>query len=195
MRCPKSAHPGAKKALAEIWNAEDRRHALDAVAAFEAAYGAKFGKAVAKITDDLDELLAFYDFPAEHWIHLRTTNPQVILSHQDDQARELLLCVVNSVADVSVHGIRTGAETGGLGVSRDGWPERVTRRSPRASARASRSRLLSVSSSRMRCVATSTRRSREASEARSRSGTAGPPVAGRGRSRSRAASARRSGWL
>src|SRR5215207_8119627 len=72
---PKSAHPGAKKALAEIWNAEDRRHALDAVKAFEAAYGAKFPKAVAKITDDVDELLAFYDFPAEHWIHLRTTNP------------------------------------------------------------------------------------------------------------------------
>jgi transposase-like protein len=72
---PKSAHPGAKKALAEIWNAEDRAHALDAVAAFKAAYGAKFGKAVAKITDDVEMLLAFYDFPAEHWIHLRTTNP------------------------------------------------------------------------------------------------------------------------
>jgi transposase-like protein len=72
---PKSAHPGAKRALAEIWNAEDRRHALDAVRAFEAAYGAKFPKAVAKITDDVEELLAFYDYPAEHWIHLRTTNP------------------------------------------------------------------------------------------------------------------------
>jgi transposase-like protein len=72
---PKSANPGAKRALAEIWNAEDRRHALDAVRAFEAAYGAKFPKAVAKITDDVEELLAFYDFPAEHWIHLRTTNP------------------------------------------------------------------------------------------------------------------------
>ena len=72
---PKSAHPGAKKALAEIWNAEDRRHALDAVKSFEAAYGAKFPNAVAKITDDLDELLRFYDYPAEHWIHLRTTNP------------------------------------------------------------------------------------------------------------------------
>src|SRR6185437_483465 len=72
---PKSAHPGAKKALAEIWNAEDKPHALAAVGAFEAAYGAKFAKAVAKITDDLEELLAFYDFPAEHWIHLRTTNP------------------------------------------------------------------------------------------------------------------------
>src|SRR5215203_3325094 len=72
---PKSAHPGAKKALAEIWNAEDKRQALAAVAAFEAAYGAKFGKAVAKITGDVEVLLAVYDFPAEHWIHLRTTNP------------------------------------------------------------------------------------------------------------------------
>ena len=43
--------------------------------AFEATYGAKFPKAVAKITDDVEQLLAFYDFPAEHWIHLRTTNP------------------------------------------------------------------------------------------------------------------------
>jgi transposase-like protein len=72
---PKSAHPGAKKALAEVWNAEDRRHALDAAKAFDATYGSKFPKAVAKLTNDLDELLAFYDYPAEHWIHLRTTNP------------------------------------------------------------------------------------------------------------------------
>jgi transposase-like protein len=72
---PKSAHPGAKKALAEIWNAEDKDHALAAVKAFEAAYGAKFPKAAAKITGDLDQLLAFYDYPAEHWVHLRTTNP------------------------------------------------------------------------------------------------------------------------
>jgi putative transposase len=71
---PKSAHPGAKKALAEIWNGEEREHARRAAAAFKLAYGAKFGKAVAKITDDLDELLAFYDYPAEHWVHLRTTN-------------------------------------------------------------------------------------------------------------------------
>ncbi|MCA1701379.1 MAG: IS256 family transposase, partial [Actinobacteria bacterium] len=72
---PKSAHPGAKKALAEIWNAEDKQHARTAVKSFDAAYGAKFPKAVAKITDDLEELLAFYDYPAEHWVHLRTTNP------------------------------------------------------------------------------------------------------------------------
>ena len=43
--------------------------------AFKAAYGAKFPRATAKITDDLDQLLAFYDYPAGHWIHLRTTNP------------------------------------------------------------------------------------------------------------------------
>jgi transposase-like protein len=72
---PKSAHPGAKKALAEIWGAEDKDHALAAAKAFEAAYGAKFPKATAKITDDLDQLLAFYDYPCEHWVHLRTTNP------------------------------------------------------------------------------------------------------------------------
>jgi transposase-like protein len=72
---PKSAHPGARKALAEIYNAEHRDHAVTAARAFQANYGAKWPKAVAKIVDDLDVLLAFYDFPAEHWVHLRTTNP------------------------------------------------------------------------------------------------------------------------
>ena len=72
---PKSAQPGAKAALAEIYNAEDREHAEKAVKAFEADYGAKWPKAVAKITDDLDVLLEFYAYPAEHWVHLRTTNP------------------------------------------------------------------------------------------------------------------------
>ena len=72
---PKSAHPGAKKALAEIRNAEDKDHARAAVRAFDKLYGAKWPKATAKITDGVEELLAFYDYPAGHWIHLRTTNP------------------------------------------------------------------------------------------------------------------------
>jgi transposase-like protein len=72
---PKSAQPAAKKAIQDIYNAEDREHAAAAVKAFARQYGAKFPKAVKKIVDDEDELLAFYDFPAEHWIHLRTTNP------------------------------------------------------------------------------------------------------------------------
>ncbi len=72
---PKSAQPGAKAALAEIWNAEDRDHAETAARAFVADYGVKWPKAAAKITCDLDVLLTFYDYPAQHWIHLRTTNP------------------------------------------------------------------------------------------------------------------------
>ena len=72
---PKSAQPGAKAALAEIWNAEHKEHATKAAKAFADLYGTKWPKAAAKIADDLDVLLAFYDYPAEHWIHLRTTNP------------------------------------------------------------------------------------------------------------------------
>lgn len=72
---PKSAQSSAKKALQEIYNAEDRDHAEKAVKDFGRTYGVKWPKAVKKITDDVDELLAFYDFPAQHWVHLRTTNP------------------------------------------------------------------------------------------------------------------------
>jgi len=61
--------------LAEIRDAEDRDHALTAVDAFSREFSAKWPKAVAKIVDDVEPLLAFYDFPAEHWIHLKTTNP------------------------------------------------------------------------------------------------------------------------
>ena len=72
---PKSAHPGAKKALAEIWNAENKALARKAAGVFAAEYGAKWPKAAAKITDELDVLLAFFDYPGQHWVHLRTTNP------------------------------------------------------------------------------------------------------------------------
>ncbi|MCB0994175.1 MAG: transposase, partial [Acidimicrobiales bacterium] len=72
---PKSAQRSARKMLAEIRDAEDRDHATRAADAFAKEFGAKWPKAVAKITDDLEPLLAFYDFPAEHWIHLKTTNP------------------------------------------------------------------------------------------------------------------------
>jgi len=72
---PMSAQPGAKAVLAEIYNAEDREHAVKAAEEFQADYGVKWPKAAARIIDDLDVLLAFYELPAEHWIHLRTTNP------------------------------------------------------------------------------------------------------------------------
>ena len=72
---PKTVHAGARKALTEIIQAEDRDHAGRAIEAFARDYGVKWPKAVAKITDDAERLLCFFDFPAEHWLHLRTTNP------------------------------------------------------------------------------------------------------------------------
>jgi len=71
---PKRVHPEAKTALAKIYNAESHAQALEAVRAFAGEFK-DFDKAVKKVTSNLDALLAFYDFPAEHWIHLRTTNP------------------------------------------------------------------------------------------------------------------------
>ena len=67
---PKSAHPAARKALAEIRDAEDRQHAEKAITAFVNLFGTKHPKAVAKVVDDAEQLLAFSDFPAEHWVHL-----------------------------------------------------------------------------------------------------------------------------
>src|ERR1700736_1017828 len=61
--------------MRDIYNADDIDKAQVAAKAFELDYGAKYPKAVAKITDELDTLLEFYKYPAEHWIHLRTTNP------------------------------------------------------------------------------------------------------------------------
>ncbi len=72
---PAAVQPGAKKAIFQITGAENKAAAEKAVKAFVADYGAKWPKAVAKIVDDQEELLAFYDYPAEHWAHLRTSNP------------------------------------------------------------------------------------------------------------------------
>jgi putative transposase len=71
---PASVQAQAKRALREIWDAEDKGHAERALEVFARDY-AKWPKAVAKLTKDRDRLLAFYDYPAEHWIHLRTSNP------------------------------------------------------------------------------------------------------------------------
>jgi len=71
---PTRVQPEAKAALAEFCKAESRAEALEAVRAFAGEFKA-FDKAVAKVTGNIEALLAFYDFPAEHWVHLRTTNP------------------------------------------------------------------------------------------------------------------------
>ena len=74
-KLPKSLHPKAKRALQEIWMAETKKDAVAAWEAFVETYGVKYDKAADCLTKDRDALLAFYDFPAEHWKHLRTTNP------------------------------------------------------------------------------------------------------------------------
>jgi transposase-like protein len=72
---PKAVHAGARKALAEIRDAPDRQHAERAIEVFARDYGVKWPKAVAKIVDDAEALLTFFDLPAEHWVHLKTSNP------------------------------------------------------------------------------------------------------------------------
>jgi transposase-like protein len=72
---PKSVQPTAKKMLVEIRDAEDRDHAAAAAKRFDDEFRSKWPKAADKITSDLDRLLTFYDFPAEHWLHLKTSNP------------------------------------------------------------------------------------------------------------------------
>ncbi len=74
-KMPKSLHTKAKRALQEIWMAETKKDAVAALEAFVETYGVKYDKAADCLTKDRDALLAFYDFPAEHWKHLRTTNP------------------------------------------------------------------------------------------------------------------------
>jgi putative transposase len=72
---PKSVHRRAKGAIKEITCAENKIEASIAIEAFANEFGAKWPKALSKITSEKEALLAFYDYPAQHWRHLRTTNP------------------------------------------------------------------------------------------------------------------------
>lgn len=74
-KLPKRLQPRAKDMLREIMYAPDRESALEEIDCFSQEYEARYAKAVDTLTKDQDELLTFLDFPAEHWIHLRTTNP------------------------------------------------------------------------------------------------------------------------
>jgi putative transposase len=73
-KLPKSQQSKAKRALQEIWMAETKKDALVAFDAFIETWGVKYERAVECLIKDRDALLVFYDFPAEHWKHLRTTN-------------------------------------------------------------------------------------------------------------------------
>jgi putative transposase len=74
-KLPKDLQPQAKQRLLAIWMAPDRQRAAIAFDLFIATYEAKYPKAAECLAQDREELLAFYDFPAEHWGHIRTTNP------------------------------------------------------------------------------------------------------------------------
>jgi putative transposase len=74
-KLPRSVQPAAKADLREVWMAPDRSTAEAAIVTFAEKYGSKYEKAVACLTKDREALLTFYDFPAEHWDHLRTSNP------------------------------------------------------------------------------------------------------------------------
>jgi putative transposase len=74
-KLPTSVQPAAKRDLRQIWTAPDRKSADAAMVLFAEKYQAKYDKAVACLMKDRDVLLTFYNFPAEHWDHLRTANP------------------------------------------------------------------------------------------------------------------------
>ena len=74
-KLPRGQQISAKSMLHEIWMAETKEQAIKALEKFAATYQAKYPKAVECLLKDQEELLAFYDFPAEHWQHLRTSNP------------------------------------------------------------------------------------------------------------------------
>jgi putative transposase len=74
-KMPKAMAPAVKSDLRDIWQAETRAAAQAAMDTFAEKYGTKYARAVACLTKDREALLAFFDFPAEHWDHLRTANP------------------------------------------------------------------------------------------------------------------------
>ena len=112
-KLPKSLQAKAKRALQDIWMAETRTDALVAFDAFVETYGVKCDKAVACLVKNRKALLAFYDFPAEHWKHLRTTNPIestfATIRHRTVRAKG---CLSNKTALAMIFKLAEAAEKG-----------------------------------------------------------------------------------
>ena len=110
-KLPKSQQAKAKRALQEIWMAETKNDALVAFDAFVETWGVKYDKAVECLTKDREALLAFYDFPAEHWKHLRTTNPIestfATIRHRTVRSRN---CLSNKTALAMIFKLAQAAE-------------------------------------------------------------------------------------
>ena len=96
---PKSLHDRAKSDLHVIWMAGTRKEAEAAFDLFVETYGTNFERAVGKLVKDRGELLSFYDFPAEHWKHIRTTNPvESVFSTLRNRTRETRGCLSRRTA-------------------------------------------------------------------------------------------------
>ena len=110
-KLPKSQQPKAKRALQEIWMAETKADAETAFDGFIESYEVKYDKAAECLRKDRDTLLAFYDFPAEHWKHLRTTNPIestfATVRHRTIRAKG---CLSNNTALAMVFKLVDGAQ-------------------------------------------------------------------------------------
>ena len=106
---PKSLQAKAKGHLHDIWMAETRADAEAAFDFFIAAYGAKYHKAAERLVKDRERLLSFYDFPAEHWKHIRTTNP-IESTFATVRLRTVKTKGVPEPQDGARHGLQTDLE-------------------------------------------------------------------------------------
>ncbi len=109
---PRSVQAKAKSMLHEIWMAEGRADAQSAFDPFVATFRAKYPKATEWLAKDWASLLAFYDFPAEHWIHIRTSNPSefafATIRHRTDRTKG---CVSRSTLLGLVYRLGMSAQT------------------------------------------------------------------------------------
>ena len=108
---PKSMREKAKSDLQDIWMAETKKEANAAFDLFIETYGVKYEKAVTKLVKDRDELLAFYDFPAEHWKHIRTTNPiESVFATVRNRTRKTKGCLNRKTALAMVYRLMMSAK-------------------------------------------------------------------------------------
>ena len=130
---PKSLHTKAKRALQEIWMAETKKDAVKAFDAFVETYQVKYKRATDCLTKDRDALLAFYDFPAEHWKHLRTTNP-IESTFATVRHRTIPVKRLSVEQDRARHGLQTGRGRPEE-LAPDRWPQPVAKTNSRCEVR------------------------------------------------------------
>jgi len=108
---PKPLQGKAKAGLQDIWQAETKVDAIAAFDIFVETYGVKYERAVKKLTKDKDVLFTFYNFPAEHWKHIRTTNPiESIFATVRNRTRKTKGCLNRKTALAMVYKLMMSAK-------------------------------------------------------------------------------------